>query len=340
MNHGIPTAKGLALMAPAFFMLAAALSAADAVQPPLGLLPIDWPKDNLYTQEKAELGRLLYFDKRLSADGTVACASCHSPAHAFAEPTSVSTGIRSQKGGRNSPTVINTGYIRAQFWDGRAATLEEQAKGPIANPIEMGNTHEACVTTLQRIEGYRPLFAKAFGSDEITIDNVAKAIATFERTVVSGNAPYDRYMAGDKQAMTPPQIRGMKIFFQAKCAKCHAGPNFTLDTFHNLGVGADRPNADVGRFAVTKSAADWGAFKTPTLREVANTAPYMHDGSMETLEEVIDFYNKGGTPNRNLSADMKPLKLTAAQKADLIDFLHALSGEGWQNIKPPQEFPQ
>ena len=320
---------------------APALLAADSVQPPLGLLPVVWPKDNPYTPEKAELGRLLYFDKRLSADDSVSCASCHVPQHAFAEPSQVSTGIRGQRGERNSPTILNRAYSLAQFWDGRAPTLEQQVKGPIANPIEMGSTHESCVTRLQSIAGYRPLFARAFGSEDIDIDHVAKAIATFERTLLSGNSPYDRYKAGDRKALTAPQARGMKIFFdKAKCDKCHEGLNFTSNSYHNIGVGADKPNADPGRFAVTKDPRDWGAFKTPTLREVAATAPYMHDGSLKTLDEVVEFYDKGGVWNKNLDPDIKPLKLTREQKSDLVEFLRALSGEGWQNVRAPETFPQ
>lgn len=328
------------MTAPAFSALAAA--PADSVPVPLGLLPIVWPKDNPYTPEKAELGRLLYFDKRLSADGTVACASCHVPQHAFAEPSPVSTGIRGQQGTRNSPTILNRAYSLAQFWDGRAPTLEEQVKGPIANPIEMGNTHDACVTNLDNVPGYRALFAKAFGTEEVSIDRIAKAVATFERTLLSGNSPYDRFTAGDKKALTPAQIRGMKIFFnKAKCDKCHEGLNFTSNSYHNLGVGIDKPSPDLGRYEVTKEPHDWGAFKTPTLREVANTAPYMHDGSMKTLDEVVEFYDKGGNWNKNLDADIrKRLSLTRDEKADLVAFLRALSGEGWQTVRPPEAFPQ
>jgi len=237
--------------------------------------------------------------------------------------------------------VLNRAYSLAQFWDGRASTLEEQSKGPIANPIEMGNTHETCANTLRGVAGYRSLFAKAFGSDDITIDHVAQAIATFERTLLSGNSPYDRYKEGDKKAMTPAQLRGMKLFFnKTKCDKCHEGLNFTTNAFHNLGVGIDKPNPDVGRFEVTKDPKDWGAFKTPTLREIAYTAPYMHDGSQKTLEDVVEFYDKGGAFNKNLDHDIKPLKLTRDEKADLVAFLRALSGEGWQNIKAPEAFPQ
>jgi cytochrome c peroxidase len=205
----------------------------------------------------------------------------------------------------------------------------------------MGNTHDAIVTRLQAVPGYRPLFAKAFGTEEITIDRTAMAIACFERTVLSGNAPYDKYKRGDKKALTPEQIRGMSVFFdKAKCDKCHEGANFTLNAYANLGIGTDKPEPDVGRFAVTKDARDWGVFKTPTLREIEHTAPYMHDGSLQTLDDVVEFYNKGGIKNQNLDANIKPLNLTDREKRDLVAFLKALSGEGWQHAKPPEDFPR
>ena len=326
-------------------MLAASCFAAWAGEKPprepLGLPRIEWPKSNPYSAAKAELGRYLYFDKRLSADNTVSCASCHEPDLAYADGAPVSTGIRGQKGGRSAPTVINRAYSRAQFWDGRASTLEEQAKGPIANPIEMGNTYDAAVATLKKIAGYPPLFAKAFGSDSIDIERVAMAIATFERTVLSGNAPYDRYKKGDKKAMSPEQVRGMSVFFdKAKCDRCHENVNFTLNAYSNIGVGMDKPNPDLGRYAITNDPRDWGVFKIPTLRDVEHTAPYMHDGSLKTLEEVVDFYNKGGIPNKNLDSNIRKLDLTEQDKKDLVAFLKALSGEGWQQALAPVEMPQ
>jgi cytochrome c peroxidase len=315
--------------------------AADSPKPPAGLPALQWPRANRYSAAKVELGRYLFFDKRLSADETISCATCHDPRFAFTDGAAVSTGIRSQKGNRSAPTVINRGYALAQFWDGRANSLEEQVKGPMANPIEMGNTHEAVVGKLRGIAGYRPMFAAAFGSEEINIDRVAMAIASFERTVLSGNAPYDRYKRGDKKAMSPEQVRGMAVFFdKAKCDKCHEGPNFTLNAYANLGIGSDKPEPDVGRFAVTKDPRDWGVFKTPTLREIEHTAPYMHDGSLKTLEDVVEFYNKGGIANKNLDPNIKRLNLTDAEKRELVAFLKALSGEGWQGIRPPTEFPK
>jgi cytochrome c peroxidase len=323
----------------ALLSLLLTLRAADPPKPPLGLIEVVWPQDNPYTPAKAELGRYLYFDKRLSADGSVSCATCHDPARGFTDCAPVSTGIRGQRGNRSSPTVINRAYSLAQFWDGRAATLEEQVKGPIANPIEMGNTHDAMVTSLRGITGYGPLFEQAFGSGEITVDRVAQAIATFERTVLSGNSKYDRYKAGDKKAMSAPQVRGMRIFFdKAQCDSCHEGINFTLNAYANLGVGTDKPNPDVGRFAVTKDPADWGAFKTPTLRDVARTAPYMHDGSLLNLYQVVNFYDKGGTPNKNLDKKIKPLHLSEQQKDDLVAFLQALNGDV-PAVRAPEKLP-
>jgi cytochrome c peroxidase len=309
---------------------------------PAGLVPIFWPKDNPYSAEKAELGWLLYFDKRLSADGTVSCASCHDPKFGFTDGERFSKGIRGQLGGRSAPTVINRAYSLEQFWDGRAKSLEEQAKGPIANPIEMGHTHEACAAGIAAIPGYKKRFEKVFGPSPITIDHIAKAIATFERTVLSGNSPYDKFEAGDKTALNESQQRGMKVFFSnnARCDSCHEGVNFTNGKYTNIGIGMDKPNPDLGRFNVSKKEEDRGAFKTPTLRDIAKTGPYMHDGSLKTLEEVVDHYNKGGIKNKWLHQDIRELKLTDQEKKDLVEFLKALSGEGWQQIESPKELPK
>jgi cytochrome c peroxidase len=313
----------------------------DYKKQPLGLMPIIWPPDNPYSAQKAYLGRLLYFDTRLSADGTVSCGTCHLPKLAFTDGLPFSAGIKGRTGARNAPTVLNRAYSLAQFWDGRSLTLEDQVLGPLSNPVEMGNTHMAVITTLKSIPGYRSLFNRVFGSEDIRVDRVAKAIATFERTIQSGNAPYDRYKAGNKNAMTLQQIHGMDLFInKAKCDKCHEGINFTSNSYANLGIGMDKPKPDLGRYMVTKDPKDWGAFKTPTLREVEHTAPYMHDGSLKTLDEVVDFYDKGGRANKNLDERMKKLNLTAVEKKDLVEFLKALSGEGWQKILAPQIFPQ
>lgn len=322
-------------------MLLPAFGAENSAAPkaPNGLPALTWPTDNPYSAAKNELGRYLYFDRRLSADNTISCASCHDPSRGFADGAATSTGVRGQKGTRSAPTILNRAYSLAQFWDGRAKTLEDQAKDPMVNPIEMGNTHPAIVATLRGIPGYRALFDKTFGSEEIDIDRVSKAIACFERTVLSGNSPYDRYKRGRKDALTAEQVRGMSIFFgKGSCDRCHEGANFTLNAYANTGVGADKPEPDLGRYTVTHDPRDWGAFKTPTLREIEHTAPYMHDGSLTTLEQVVEFYDKGGIPNKNLDASIRPLHLTDQQKSDLVAFMKALSGEGWQSIQSPAEF--
>ena len=318
---------------------------------PLGLIPVFFPDDNPYSPAKAELGRLLYFDTRLSSDNTVSCASCHEPGKAFTDSSPVSTGIGDQLGGRSAPTVINRAYTTLQFWDGRAHSLEEQAKGPLANPLEMtlepeaDLAHEAVVGRIKEIPGYKACFGDVFGGDqEITIDHVAKAIATFERTVLSGNSAYDRYKAGDESALNESERRGMDIFFnRTACDACHLGFNFSDESFVNIGIGYDPETGtfdDPGRFKVTADPRDMGAFKTPTLREVEFTAPYMHDGSLETLEEVVEHYDKGGVPNPQIDQRIEPLLLSDQDKADLVAFLRALDGEGWQHLEAPSEFPE
>ncbi len=312
---------------------------------PLGLPPVPWPKDNPYSKKKAELGRLLYFDKRLSTDGTISCASCHSIPRAFADTNKISIGIQGRKGTRHAPTVINAAYQTHQFWDGRAFTLEEQCEGPLGNPKEMTlaptvhDAHMQCTNRILKISGYRSLFKEVFGTEEITIDDISKAISTFERTVLSGNSPYDRYMAGDKNAMTAEQIQGFQTFKRVGCANCHFGPNFADGRFLNIGVGMDVPNPDVGRYDVTHDDKDWGAFKVPTLREVEYTYPYGHDGGIATLEDMIEYYDVGGIPNKNLHPLMKPLHLTEQEKKNLVAFMKALSGEGWQHFTEPKTFP-
>lgn len=312
---------------------------------PLGLPPMPWPPDNPYSKKKAELGRLLYFDKRLSSDGTVSCATCHSIPRAFTDNKILPIGIEGRKGTRHSPTVINAGFQRHQFWDGRAATLEEQCKGPLGNPKEMtlqDNVHDAhiaCLKRIKAIKGYRILFRDVFNKNDFTLDDVAKAISTFERTVVSGNSPYDRYMAGDKTAMTPEQIHGYQVFKKSGCANCHVPPLFTDVRFMNIGIGMDAENPDLGRYVITKKEEDWGAFKVPTLREVTHTYPYGHNGSLKTLEDVVEYYDKGGIPNKNLHPLMKPLHLSEQDKKDLVAFMKALNGEGWQHFTEPKTFP-
>jgi len=322
----------------------------------LGVIPADVLAANPMTRAKIELGRQLYFDTRLSSDNTVSCASCHHPDHGYARDTQFGVGVQGQMGGRNSPVSYNRILSKAQFWDGRALSLEAQAVGPIANPIEMGNTHAKAVEALKNIPGYQLQFEKIFGEGGTTIDNVGKAIATFERAIVSGPSPYDYFervapflklteedfaddaeLKADYEAkladskahpMSESALRGKDLFFSERinCAHCHVGANFADELYHNLGIGMEKAEPDLGRFNVTKDEKDKGAFKTPTTRNVALSAPYMHDGSLKTLLEVVEHYNKGGTPNPTLSPKMKKLDLTEQEKLDLVAFMEACTG--------------
>jgi cytochrome c peroxidase len=317
------------------------------IKAPLGLPPVPVPADNPPTAETIELGRRLYYDPMLSADNTISCASCHKPEAGFADDHSVSSGVNQKTGARNSPTVANSAYWTTQFWDGRSATLEKQAEGPVANPVEMAHTLAGVEKKLMAEASYREAFKKAFGSDQITYEMVEKAIASFERTVLIANSPFDRFQyGGDKKALSPAAQRGMKVFMDEKkgnCAVCHTiGQGWALFTdnqFHNIGIGADTKGnlADLGRYEVTKNDADRGAFRTPTLRNCSRTAPYMHDGSLKTLKEVVDYYIGGGNTNPQLSKHMKPLDtLTFEERADLVAFLESLTGEMPPNVGPPE----
>lgn len=334
----MPRLLNLGLAAPLWLGLAAFIAnAADPGKIPAGLTPPSIPADNPLTTEKIELGKQLYFDKRLSRDNTIACASCHDPNKGWSNGERFATGVRGQVGGRSAPTIINAAFAPLQFWDGRAKQLEGQALGPIQNPIEMDLTLEEVVAKLNKIEGYKQQFQKIFNS-EVTADGIAKAIAAFERTVLSGDAPYDRFKAGDKTALSEAAQRGMKVFFnKAHCSACHTGPSFSDQAFHNIGVGMEGDKPDLGRYEISKLEGDKGAFKTPTLREIARTAPYMHDGRFATLEEVVDYYDKGGHPNPQLDEEIFPLKFTAQDKADLVTFLkEGLSSDKYPLIAPPK----
>lgn len=327
---------------------------------PLGLAAgasqIRGVEENPLTRAKIELGRQLYFDTRISGDQTISCASCHAPEHAFAFNTQFGVGIRGLTGNRNSPPAYNRILSDKQFWDGRAGSLEEQALGPIANNIEMGGAHDTCVTCLAGIPGYQLQFDKVFGG--LTIENVGKAIATFERALVTGPSPYDyherlvpfravdlevlkeddedafaRYKQllaeAEAHPMSDSAQRGRDLFFSDKggCSACHVGANLTDEKYHNLGVGMDAAEPDLGRFVVTGDEADKGAFKTPTVRNIVHSGPYMHDGSQKTLEEVVEWYAKGGHPNPWLDEKIKKLDLSAQDKADLVAFMEACTGE-------------
>lgn len=315
---------------------------------------------NPLTRAKIELGRQLYFDTRLSADSTISCATCHHPQEGFSRHTKTGVGIGGQMGGRNSPVSYNRILSDAQFWDGRAGSLEAQAVGPIQNPIEMGNTHEGAVKTLKSIPGYVMQFDRIFPGTGVTIDNVGMAIAAFERTLVTGPSQYDfmevykKYATLDKEdldslkedspeswaefesaskqvsshPMSESAVRGQDLFFSKRvgCSNCHVGANLADEQYHNLGIGMSAKEPDLGRFAETKVEKDKGAFKTPTIRNVALSAPYMHDGSLATLEDVVEHYNKGGDKNRWLSDKIVPLKLTPQEKIDLVEFMRACTG--------------
>jgi cytochrome c peroxidase len=314
------------------------LVAAEAV--PHGLPPVQHPDDNPPSEAKIALGKQLYFDPRLSRDNTVSCASCHDPAKGWSNGAQFATGVGGEVGGRNSPTVINSAYNKLQFWDGRAPTLEHQALGPIQNPIEMTMTLDEVVERLNKLDGYRSQFQAVFKTD-VTSDGIAKAIAAYERTVLSGDAPYDRFVAGDKAALSESAERGRKLFFgKANCAGCHPGPHFTDNAFHNIGVGWNAETksfADIGREEQSKLGGDKGAFKTPTLREIARSGPYMHDGSQKTLAEVMTHYNQGGQNNPWLDEEIFPLKLSAAEQADLVKFMvEGLSSDSYPNHTAPE----
>ncbi len=299
------------------------------------------PDNNPLSAAKIELGKLLYFDPRLSKDNTISCASCHNPYHGFADPAPTSKGVGNALGGRNSPTVINRLFSKEQFWDGRAADLEEQSKGPITNPVEMAmSSHDVAVSSVNRVRGYRPYFVAAFGDKDVTIDKIAQAIASYERTVLSGDSPYDRYLAGQTDAMSGAAVRGMGIFLgKGRCITCHVGQNFTDEKYHNLGVGMDAETPDLGRYEISKQESDKGAFKTPGLRNIADNAPYMHDGSERTLRQVMELYNKGGVKNPSLSPLIQPLNLSDQEIDDLVAFMHALTGTV-TNAEPPATLPQ
>ena len=321
----------------------AVLPGEEEWEAPLGLDEdsIVIPKDNPMTQDKVELGKLLFFDTRLSKNNTIACGNCHMPSLAFTDGQPVSTGIHRLQGGRSAPASINRLFSTGQFWDGRAATLEEQSTGPFVSPVEHGfANHDELVSKLNTIEGYKTFFQRVF-KGPITKARIGQAIASFQRTLLSGNSPYDRFdYGGEEQAISPAAQRGLTLFLKkARCTRCHSGFNFTDEKFHNLGIDWDTDHVDLGRFTITKNPEDIGAFKTPTLREIARTAPYMHDGRFATLRQVVDFYNAGGITNPHQDNTIIPLNLTDPEKEDVVAFLQSLSGEGWQ-MEPPTIFPQ
>jgi cytochrome c peroxidase len=297
--------------------------ALDAV--PLGLGPRPVPKESPLTEARVRLGRRLFFDPILSADNTVACASCHQPAHGFAGTEAKPRGIRGQRAARRAPSLFNRAYGTAFFWDGREATLEGQALRPIEDPAEMGSTVAGALERLRAEPAYQKQFEAAF-PDGVTADNLGRALASFERVLLRGDSRVDQFRRnGDAKALTAQERQGLWLYeSKGRCWRCHAGANFSDEAFHNTGVGWGKDPADAGRFGVTKKEADRGRFKTPTLRGAALTGPYMHDGSLTSLEDVVEFYNRGGGANPNLDPILAPLDLSKDEMRDLVAFLKAL----------------
>ena len=305
---------------------------AHAAPRPAGM-PLYMPgaRGVMLTSEAAALGRALFHDTRLSSDARVSCASCHDPARAFADGRRVSIGVHARMGTRNAPTLVNRGFGSTQFWDGRVETLLEQVLHPVEDPREMDMRRSDAAARIAADATYVARFRDAM-DDVITAASIARALAAYVATITSGDAPFDRWSAGDTLAISADARIGRRLFDgRARCSVCHQGPNFTDEQFHNTGV-AWRANAetaapaDSGRFIVTRNAKHIGAFKTPTLREVARTAPYMHDGSIATLEDVVAFYDRGGASNPFLSPQLAPLRLTHAEKRALVAFLRTLNG--------------
>jgi cytochrome c peroxidase len=325
------------------------------------------PPDNPITDAKAKLGDMIFDEKRVSSDNSVACNTCHSPRNGFTTHTETSRGVGDQIGKRNAPSILNAMFYKSLFWDGRAATLEEQAKLPILNPVEMGQKDpREVVAKLAAIPEFVEAFQKVFDRPP-NWEDMGKALAAFERTRLSTEAPFDRFLHGDEKAFNASQRRGWALFTgKARCATCHtydpALPLFGDNLFHNTGAAARKPDfnrlaaradasaaagdkteidklaletddSELGRFLVTQKRGDIGAFKTPFLRDVLLTGPYMHDGSLETLWDVIEFFNKGGERNPFLDAGMKPLGLTAAEVDDLANFLGALTSDRFADLR-------
>ncbi|MFC1825446.1 cytochrome-c peroxidase [Thermodesulfobacteriota bacterium] len=354
--------------------IAATFAACVAFAAPLGLPTLPVPADNPITPEKVKLGDKLFHDIRFSTTGEVSCSTCHDRSKGFADGLPVSEGIQKLKGTRNAPTVINSAYLSTQFWDGREPTLESQSAQPFLNPVEMGlKNHDPILKIVQTDPEYKDLFKNVFGKTgkQITMDEVQKALATFQRTLIAGNSPFDRYYyGGDKKAMSPAAVRGLEVFIgQGRCVSCHVIEQtqalFTDNRFHMIGVSANQmpknldelsaavedvrqkgtdiavlsntKTSSLGRYAVTRDLTDIGAFKTSTLRNIELTAPYMHDGSLKTLEEVVQFYNNGGRLEETdpvpelLSGGIRPLNLTDEQQADLVEFMKALTSPEFVN---------
>lgn len=320
------------LHAPAFNQLLQQNLRQSAAQMPV--------QNNSLRRETAEvaLGLRLFFEPKLSAGNRQSCASCHQPGRGFSNGEANAAGVNGQRGSRNVPTIYGMSAYKSFFWDGRAASLEEQALGPIQNPIEMNESLPNVVAKLEATPYYRQRFREVFGSG-VTPDGIARALASFERALELKPSAYERYANGEMDAMNPAQLNGMGNFSrQAHCATCHKGFNFTDNKFHNIGIGFDRPNPDPGRQAITQAPEDFGAFRTPSLKQLRQTGPYMHDGSQKSLREIVEYYDRGGNPNPNLSNEINPLNLSEQVKAELVAFLEALQSPG-DNLKELAQLP-
>jgi cytochrome c peroxidase len=292
------------------------------------------------TPETVRLGRWLFFDRRLSRDQTVSCATCHRPEHGFSEPTAHSTGVAGRQGARKAPPILNAAFTLrgAYFWDGRASSMVEQAIGPMANPLEMDLPHPEVVARVAGIPGYRAAFRAAYDDDRLDIGRIAAALAAYEATRLSGDSRFDRFQAGDAAALSADERAGREVFFgRGRCDRCHSGPGLTDSSFHVIGIGGPTA-ADIGRFAVTGDPRDRGAFRTPTLRDVSRRAPYMHDGSARTLRDAVRAY-QDPAPHPHLDPEMSRIELSWADVDALVAFLGALDGRGFED-EAPRLFPE
>jgi cytochrome c peroxidase len=290
---------------------------------------VPMPKDNASTPARVELGKALFFDPRLSGNGAASCASCHNPSLGWSDGLKTAIGMGGVVLARATPTIVNTAFNTQFMWDGRKKSLEDQALGPMKAADEMNSDFPAVIARLRGLPGYVALFDRAYPGEPIGEETIAKALAAYERTIVSRDSPFDRWLAGDRKAITPQQYRGFRVFAdpaRGNCAACHSGPNFTDNGFHNIGIRSAGGKADPGRFAIRPVAAMKGAFKTPTLRDIALTGPYFRDGSAATLREVVDHYARGGDDRSNISGDVRQLDLSEQDRNDLVAFMRALTG--------------
>ena len=326
-------------------LLSAALLASEDVSKWLRPQTIPQPEDNKLTKERIELGKLLFFDVRLSRDDSLSCATCHHPKRGWTDlkPVDKAVGFEGRTGPRNSPTLLNTAYQNRQFWDGRVKTLEAQALGPIEAEVEMNMPIEKLIPKLRNIQGYVKLFSVAYPNEKITKETLAKAIASFERTIVSGETPFDKYIKGDVNAISKDAKEGFELFkTKAHCMDCHDGFNFTDGSFHNIGLNAGELKGDkLGRYNVKKRAAWYGVMKTPTLRDATKSYPYFHDGSVKTLKEATNQCANGGRHKnvKNMSTSMKDRKLTEEELSKITIFTKTLTSPDMK-LEIPTKFPQ